>query len=379
MEKAEGEKIKIARNLMDKFLARTGVSDPNGDFRRRYLWTDAFAVQSCFALSHILNRAEYFRYALDLIDKVHEVLGKYRQDDAREGWISGLSEEEGLEHPTIAGLRIGKELPERAENELFDQHLEWQRDGQYFHYLTRWFNALLLAYDETNDKKYALWAVELINAGSSFIVKNRGRIRMVWKMNTDLTKPAVETMGAHDPLEGLICIIRGMLVVPEKKEMLKPFKRDLEMLCRDMNWFTNDPLGIGGLLLNTERTAVLRLIGKSLPESIQPEKLFASGLQGLEVFAKESYAPSQPAKYRLAFRECGLTIGVHVLHKQKQKYISLDLGLDKLNKFIPIVTEMENFWIKPESQLAPSWIEHLDINAVTLASSLLAQEYPRTY
>ena len=379
MSQTKSNNVKIATELIDNFLARTGISDPAGNPRQRYLWTDAFAVQSCFALSHILNRDDYFRYALHLIDQVHSVLGKHRVDDDRKGWISGLAEEEGREHPTIAGLRIGKELPERAENEPYYQQLEWDRDGQYFHYLTRWFNALLLAYDETNDKKYAIWAVELIKAGSSFIAQNRGRIRMVWKMNIGLTEPAVETMGAHDPLEGLISVIRGMLVVPEKKEMLKPFKEDLEILCRDMNWFTNDPLGIGGLLLNTERTAVLRLIGKSLPESIHPEKLFASCLQGLEVFAKESYSPSQPAKYRLAFRECGLTTGVHVLYDQKQKYLSLDLNLDRLSTFIPLIEEIEDFWTKPENQLAPTWIDHVDINAVTLASSLLAHEYPRAY
>ncbi|MFW5830681.1 MAG: hypothetical protein ACOCVA_00430 [Prolixibacteraceae bacterium] len=379
MAQNNSENVKIAGGLIDDFLARTGISDPAGNPRRRYLWTDAFAVQSCFALSHVLNRDDYFRYALKLIDQVHLVLGKHRIDDERKGWISGLPEEEGLDHPTIGGLRIGKDLPERTETEPFNQQLEWERDGQYFHYLTRWFNALVLAYDETNDKKYALWAVELIKAGSSFIVKSNGRIRMAWKMNTDLTEPAVETMGAHDPMEGLISVIRGMLMVPEKKQMLKPFKNDLEMLCRNMNWFTNDPLGIGGLLINAERTAVLKLIGKSLPESIQPDNLFASGLQGLEVFAKDNYSPRQPAKFRLAFRECGLTTGIHVLYNQKQKYLSLDLELDKLSKFIPLVTEIENFWIKPENQLATTWIDHLDINAVTLASSLLAHEYPRAY
>jgi hypothetical protein len=198
-------------------------------------------------------------------------------------------------------------------------------------------------------------------------------------MNIGLTEPAVETMGAHDPLEGLISVIRGMLVVPEKKEILEPLKKDFEALCRNRNWYTNDPLGIGGLLLNTERVAVLRLIGKSLPESIQLQKLFASGFQGLEAFAKEIFRPEQAAKYRLSFRECGLTTGIHVLYDQKQKYLSLDLALDKLSKFVPLTKEIENFWIKPENQLAPTWIDHRDINTVTLASSLLAHEYPRAF
>jgi len=31
----------------------------------------------------------------------------------------------------------GKALNERGADEPVDEHLEWNRDGQYFHYLTR--------------------------------------------------------------------------------------------------------------------------------------------------------------------------------------------------------------------------------------------------
>ena len=70
------------------------------------------------------------------------MLGRYREDDARHGWISGLDEENGPLHPTIGGLRIGKPLKERQNAERFDERLEWDRDGQYFHYLTKWMHAL---------------------------------------------------------------------------------------------------------------------------------------------------------------------------------------------------------------------------------------------
>jgi hypothetical protein len=65
MAQNKSENIKIAGKLLNDFLARTGISDPAGNPRRGYLWTDAFAVQSCFALSHVLNREDYFRYALN--------------------------------------------------------------------------------------------------------------------------------------------------------------------------------------------------------------------------------------------------------------------------------------------------------------------------
>ncbi len=47
-----------------------------------------------------------------------------RPDDSRRGWISGLGEAEGERHPTLGGLRIGKELPERRAGEPFDERLD---------------------------------------------------------------------------------------------------------------------------------------------------------------------------------------------------------------------------------------------------------------
>jgi hypothetical protein len=54
----------------------------------------------------------------------------------------GLSEEEGHAHPTRGGLRIGKPLAERSPDEPIDERREWDRNGQYFHYLTKWMHAL---------------------------------------------------------------------------------------------------------------------------------------------------------------------------------------------------------------------------------------------
>ena len=85
---------------------------------------------------------EYKDLALRLVDQVHHVLGRHREDDTRTGWISGLSEEEGRRHPTAGGLRIGKGMNERNPREPYDERLEWDRDGQYYHYLTKWMHAL---------------------------------------------------------------------------------------------------------------------------------------------------------------------------------------------------------------------------------------------
>jgi hypothetical protein len=56
--------------------------------RRHYLWTDAYAVCNCLTLYRQTGEEKYKRLALDLIDQVHNILGKHRKDDPRTGWIN---------------------------------------------------------------------------------------------------------------------------------------------------------------------------------------------------------------------------------------------------------------------------------------------------
>jgi hypothetical protein len=365
-----GEKLEIARKLMDDFALRTGLSD-RGNTKERYLWTDAFAVQTFFALAHAFNTESYHRLALRLIGEVHQVLGRFHPADTRKGWISGLLEEQGQRHPTAGGLRIGKKMVERRYDEPFNERLEWERDGQYFHYLTRWIQALLEAEKETNEKNYALWAAELLEAGNKFIYKTGSSIRMYWKMSTDLSRPLIQTMGAHDPLEGLVCAASILEKVPEKTFRLQPIVQDLKDCSRGLDWSTTDPLGIGGLLLNIARLSELDKKNDALPENIRPEKLLADSLYGLEVYA-QMHELNQSARQRLAFRECGLSLGLRVLMRLKEKDVNTDLNLDQLIRFVYLADDIETFWTNPKNQLSPTWNDHLNINAVTLAASLAA-------
>src|SRR5205085_324798 len=145
--------------LMAGFAARTGL-DPAGP-SRRYLWTDAFAVCNYLGLHRESGERRHLELALRLVDAVHHTLGRHRADDPRRGWISGLDEATGERHPTRGGLRIGKELPERPADESYDPRREWDRDGQYFHYLTRWMHALHCVAVETGDLTCERWAREL--------------------------------------------------------------------------------------------------------------------------------------------------------------------------------------------------------------------------
>ena len=375
MKAGNSESLDTARALMDDFSQRTGLSGGEGDSNERYLWTDAFAVQTFFGLFHALKADIYRERALKLIGLVHEKLGRFHPDDEREGWISGLSEEEGRKHPTAGGLRIGKNLPERREDEPFHERLEWERDGQYFHYITRWIHALLQAEQETSQKEYGLWAADLMLASGKFITTEGGRLRMYWKMSTDLSRPLVSAMGAHDPLEGLICTRSVQEIIPEKAPELELQARDFVKICAGRDWTTTDALGIGGLLLNTLRAAGLQKMEKVLPESIRPEKLLDESLYGLKGVARIHVA-SRSANQRLAFRECGLSLGVRALSGMREPLRALNLDIDELDSFIPMAKEIEDFWANPETQKASTWTEHLNINAVLLAASLVAKRDP---
>lgn len=160
-------RIEHAVALMEGFGQRTGLTSQQDP--RRYLWTDAFAVCNFLALARATGNERYTELALRMVDQVHHSLGKQRTDNSARGWISGLSEPEGEAHPTRGGLRIGKALPERRPDESFDQQLEWERDGQYFHYLTKWTHALDQVARSTGEPRYRRWASELaLTAADTF-------------------------------------------------------------------------------------------------------------------------------------------------------------------------------------------------------------------
>ena len=198
------ESVVIAARLMSEFATRSGLSSP-AHKQDRYLWTDAFAVCNFLELFERTGDARYRRWATHLIDQVHRVLGRYRDDDSRSGWISGLDEQSGHRHPTAGGLRIGKPLKERQPGEPLDEQLEWDRDGQYFHYLTKWIHALCQAGTIIGNSEYVRWAAELADrAFKRFACKSRSGevLGLSWKMSIDLSRALVPAMGLHDALDG---------------------------------------------------------------------------------------------------------------------------------------------------------------------------------
>ncbi|HSD69183.1 MAG TPA: hypothetical protein VLB07_06515, partial [Woeseiaceae bacterium] len=238
---------------MDDFLLRTGITGDGEPVR--YLWTDAFGVCNLLGLAESTGQSQYLTHASRLIEQVHQVLGRHRADDHRKGWISGLNEERGRKHPTAGGLRIGKTLPERRLGEPMDERLEWDRDGQYFHYLTKWAHALDVASRRMADVSLGNWGRELMQtACDRFTVSAPGGgLRMVWKMSIDLSRPLVASMGHHDPLDGYIrCLqLRASALAAgatEAANSMATRAARLSAMIRRNDLATGDPLGLGGLL-----------------------------------------------------------------------------------------------------------------------------------
>ncbi|MHC4952858.1 MAG: hypothetical protein ACYTGZ_03145 [Planctomycetota bacterium] len=371
------------RTIMSDFAARTGLTK-SGPSPRRYLWTDAFAVCNLLELHRRTGDEEHLRMALRLVDQVHRILGRHRDDDPRSGWISGLGDDEGKAHPTRGGLRIGKRLNERGPGDAFDERLEWDRDGQYFHYLTRWMHALAQVAKVTGERHYLAWAFELAraaHAGFTHVAVPGGRRRMHWKMSIDLTRPLVPSMGQHDPLDGLLTFLElevgaARLSRPFDLGTLDTEVAEMGSMGAGAEWATSDPLGLGGLLSDALRLAQLITAG-ACAETRLLEVLLRAAARGLAVFASMGQLAG-PAASRLAFRELGLAIGLHAaagLRALPIRGAAIASHLDDLERFAPLGNSIEEFWLDPVNQDAPSWRAHLDIDSVMLATSLAPDSY----
>lgn len=370
---------------MTEFSDRTGLT-ARSHAPKRYLWTDAFGVCNFLELFQQTSTEKYLHKAIALVDQVHTVLGKHRDDDPRSGWISGLDEEEGRRHPTIGGLRIGKKLNERPSGEPYDERLEWDRDGQYFHYLTKWMHALYRVGQITGKAHYHRWALELAKTAHTqftYAVPSSRKKRMYWKMSIDLSRPQVSSMGHHDPLDALITYLQLSATKTHDQERSPELNLDMEItealeMCEGVNWFTDDPLGIGGLLTDACTLAQL-IIGNNLPMAKMLSKLLDDAGSGLSAFALTKTL-HYPATYRLAFRELGISIGLRAIEKMAMmvqdhlehfpQLTPLTAQLAGFSLYLPLKNDIEQFWLIPENQQSTSWRDHIDINSVMLATSL---------
>jgi hypothetical protein len=364
------ERTRQASELMLRFAERTGLGSERPP--RRYLWTDAFAVCNFLALDRATGESSFGTLALALVEQVHRTLGRHRPDDARRGWISGLPEREGEAHPTRGGLRIGKPLPEREPAAPLDDRSEWDRDGQYFHYLTRWMQALDRTARSTGRAVFSSWACELAEAAHrafTYQPHPGGRKRMYWKMSIDLARPLVPSMGQHDPLDGFVTSLQlgatARALGSPAGPRLAEASADFASMIDPGQLATSDPLGLGGLLGDALRIQqLLRSAGLAGLAGLR-DALLGASLLGLRRFA-DGPDLRLPASRRLAFRELGLAIGLAGARELAQVP-----GFEELARFAPLGTEIESFWRAPTHREVDGWREHEDINDVMLATRLV--------
>ena len=372
---------------LDDYLRRTGVRGGAGDPTRRYLWNDAFAVETLVALALQRGAHEPVEDAIHLAQLVHATLGRHRKDDPRVGWISGLGELAGQQHPTQGGLRIGKPLRERSITEPFDEFLEWERDGQYFHYLTRWMEALCALATATGERAWCRMAIELATracAAFTYFPAAGSPPRMHWKMSIDLSRPLVKSMGLLDPLDGFTTV--ACVRATERSFDGEPvLARELEqlhaMLVEPAMWATTDPLGIGGLLHAATGQCALIESG-DLDFEPMLHDLLAAIHRSLEFFSSDARF-SQPLERRLAFRELGLALGVQgidamlvSIKRAPERFgapgdlEALAARLDSMSKFSLLAPHLEETWDAESARATRGWLEHIDINQIMLAASL---------
>jgi hypothetical protein len=278
-------------------------------------------------------------------------------------------------------------MKERNRRESYDERLEWDRDGQYYHYLTKWMHALNRVSRATGNSTYNEWAIELakaVHARFTYLPSRRSAKRMYWKMSIDLSRPLVPSMGQHDPLDGLITY-RQLQAAAAKGDEKSTAGLDLEAeiadmveMCQGMTWDTDDPLGIGGLLCDAHRGAQLSaVLGEE--ENDLLVTLLESSLRGLGHFARGSLLMS-PADDRLAFRELGLSIGLRAVQRLQAlieahprlfgKGHPVHAKIKSLMRYQPLCEGIEKFWLDPASRENETWRAHREINMVMLATSL---------
>jgi len=325
------EAMQEAKQILEAFFHRTSTA------KKRYLWTDSFAIVGFVKL-------DQRKYAVDLAKQVIDVLGKSRTGE----WLSG-----DPNRPTLKGLRIGKPLDERKPNEPYDPDLEWERDGQYYHYATKFAWALQILAEtepsETESTKYISLATDLmLGVNNGFIRVDDGTPKMYWKMDVKLSRPVVPSQGQHDPIDGYITCLN--LGIPQTS------LQNLKKMAFSSDLVTVDLLGIGGLLMDCARTK------QTDPQLFQ--KIQQATERSLDLFLhmKAQKQMNLPATQRLCFREMGLSIGA-AMAKSRGVAFSTDFG--------SLETAINEFWKVPGNRKNTTYKQHEDINDVMRACSLI--------
>jgi hypothetical protein len=154
-------------------------------------------------------------------------------------------------------------------------------------------------------------------------------------------------------------------------------------ICEGKNWATDDPLGLGELLSTTCKLAQLMIDADSQKQELFND-LLDSSITGLRLFQRRNTL-RLPADHRLAFRELGLSIGLHAIERLpeqiKQAPCNFDMTprlhsqTEDLKRYTPLSNIIEAYWLDTANRETAGWMAHRDINMVMLATSLAPDGY----
>ena len=92
-----------------------------------------------------------------------------------------------------------------------------------------------------------------------------------------------------------------------------------------------------------------------------------------------------PCRYRLAFRELGLSIGLAGIETLPDRlgknrhlygnYDTLNQQVRAIHEYMPLREQIEGFWLEGKNREAGTWTEHREINMVMLATSLAPEGF----
>ena len=156
---------------------------------------------------------------------------------------------------------------------------------------------------------------------------------MYWKLSIDLSRPLVESMGQHDPLDGLVTCTQLEATVAGAGPRLDDAIADFAAMVDPRGLATQDPLGLGGLLVDAYRLVQLEQHGASGRGLVEP--LLAAALVGLRHYVEQPDL-RMPAGRRLAFRELGLAIGLAAIEADAWRGASPSVraGVDRLSRYL---------------------------------------------
>ena len=334
----------LVLEIMQDYARLTGLAPANAH-PRRYLWTDAFAVCNYLELfaGPMMKPIGIWLYASS-IRCIIPSAGTAKTIPDAAGSAALMSRRVSGIRP--GGLRIGKQLNERRPDEPPNERLEWDRDGQYYHYLTKWMHALNCVSQVTGDPTYIRWAMELAKTAHARFAYLRLR-RPEEDVLEDEHRPHLSSGSLYGPARSsrrLCHLLRasggGDRDFKESSCRASMHEiADMAEICRGMQ--------PGHRRSARHRRSSLRCLkncttdGKGrLKNAGLLENVVDSALMGMKSFAK-SETLEYPADYRLAFRELGLSIGLSAVENLR-KWI--EENPDLLARKSPCIVGLKTSW-----------------------------------